>query len=94
MLQPITPALAQDWIAKLLKHWGVLHRTRAEDLTKIKDLFGDPELLAKDYIEPDCQPVNPADHDEDEPIRAFRKPIRDWLNKFFKGAFRIPPVSG
>lgn len=80
----ITQTLAKDWITVLLKRSTKIWRIRRNELERIYDDFGDVELLAKSYIEPDCQPINPAEHDEDEPIptHALRVPIRDWINEF------------
>ena len=88
MVDPIiSTGLAKDWLERILKSWATLRKTREDELQEIRNVFGDPKLLADYYIEPDCQPVNPADHDEDESIRAFRQPVRVWLNRFLEGEF-------
>ncbi len=58
----ITAPLAKDWIQKLWGMWAELRAERRTELEEIKNVFGDPELLAEVYVEPDCQPFNPADH--------------------------------
>ena len=83
-----TVPLAKDWITKLWKHWSTIRESRRQELEEIRNLFGNPELLARSYIEPDCQRTNPADHDEDEPQHSFRQPIHKWLSPFLKGEFR------
>lgn len=88
MVDPIlSTGLATDWLKRLHNLWSTLRKTREGELQEIQNVFGDPKLLADYYIEPDCQPVNPADHDEDESIRAFRQPVRFWLNRFLEGEF-------
>ncbi len=83
----ISYPLAKDWLARLLKLWTTLRKERQAELEEIRNVFADPELLAKTYIEPDCQRTNPAEVHEDEPMRTFRQPIRDWLNPFLDGEF-------
>ncbi len=83
----ISIGLAKGWIQKLLALWGQIRSERHAEIEEIKNVFGDPELLAPYYVEPDCQPFNPADYHEGEPIRAFRQPIRDWLNRFLEGPY-------
>jgi len=83
----LATGLATDWLKKLHKLWADLRESRRQEFLEIKNVFGDPELLARFYIEPDCQHINPADHDEDEPGHAIRQPMRAWLNEFLKGEF-------
>lgn len=74
---------AKDFIPKL---WGVLVDIRSKrnrELNAIADVFGDPFLLAKYYIEPDCQQVNPVDYAEDEAI--VREPMFRRMESFFSG---------
>ena len=77
----------KDWIVSLVKQWANIRRERAKELEELKNIFALPDLLAKYYIEPDCQPTNPAEHHEDEPRRGFRGPIQEQLSEFFKGEF-------
>ncbi len=88
MPDPVVPiGLAKDWIAQLWQLWSTLREQRREELRQIHNVFGDPELLAQTYIEPDCQLTNPADLHEEEPWRVFRQPVREWLNGFLQGEF-------
>ncbi len=64
----ITIPLAKDWIARLWQQWSTIRDSRHEELEEIKSLFGNPELLAPYYVEPDCQWSNPADHHEEEAL--------------------------
>ncbi len=87
MVDPLSFGLAKDWIQRLLKLWSQLRRDRRAEIEKIENDFGDLEPLAPFYVEPDCQSSNPADHHEDEPFRAVRQPIGEWLNQFLKAPF-------
>lgn len=83
--------LAKNWIPKLWKTWTKIRDERRQELLEIeKDFISleQLELLAKLYIEPECQATNPADHDEDEPKRAVRQAIHGWVNGFLEGMFR------
>ena len=54
----------------------------------ISDTFAiNPSVLVKHYIEPDCQPQNPANYNEDNPYAAFRQPVHDFLNRFLHREF-------
>uniref|UniRef100_UPI001CA32E36 hypothetical protein n=1 Tax=Aeromonas sobria TaxID=646 RepID=UPI001CA32E36 len=72
---------------KLLKALtGVLKNNidnRNGELIRINDVFGDCQELAKFYIQPDCQQVNPADELEDETISSIRAGVFETINKFF-----------
>ena len=83
----MTEPLSKDWIQELWRLWSRIRKSRKNELTEITSTFGNPELLARTYTEPDCQRTNPADHHEDEPQRTFRQPIRQWLNGFLSGEF-------
>ncbi|XQF94038.1 hypothetical protein ACOBV9_22040 (plasmid) [Pseudoalteromonas espejiana] len=56
---------------------------RNQELVRINDIFGNFEELAKFYIQPNCQQVNPADELEDETISTIRAGIFETINKFF-----------
>jgi hypothetical protein len=56
---------------------------RNQELVKINDIFGNCEELAKFYIQPNCQQVNPADELEDETISSIRAGVFETINKFF-----------
>ncbi len=89
MPEPITTtALAVDWIPRLARTLTGIRGARREEIVKLSDEFGDAELLAERYIDPDCQLFNPADLDEDEPATAHSSPIRQFLAKFLSGRFR------
>ncbi|MCJ8351965.1 pentapeptide repeat-containing protein [Moritella sp.] len=56
---------------------------RNQELVKINDIFGNCEELAKFYIQPSCQQVNPADELEDETISSIRAGVFETINQFF-----------
>lgn len=56
---------------------------RNQELIRINDIFGDCEELAKFYIQPNCQQVNPADELEDETISSIRAGVFETIDKFF-----------
>ena len=75
---------SSKWIPKL---WGKLKQIRKErekELDEIDNIiFGDPVVLAKYYVEPDCQEMNPADrHEEDRMVT--KQPIMVKINEFFE----------
>jgi uncharacterized protein YjbI with pentapeptide repeats len=75
--------LAKDWIPQL---WARLLEIRAERklaIDSLAEFFGDPLSLAKYYVEPDCQQVNPVDYAEDEAI--VREPIFHRIETFISG---------
>ena len=79
-------------VAEALYEWLLRSRkTQSSELVRIKDTFGDPLELAKVYIEPNCQNVNPANISEDEPDAIVTTPIFNKLNIFFNGEFKGEP---
>ncbi|MGI1998688.1 pentapeptide repeat-containing protein [Shewanella frigidimarina] len=56
---------------------------RNKELVRINDIFGNCGELAKFYIQPNCQQVNPADELEDETISTIRAGVFETINKFF-----------
>ena len=65
MPEPITFAHV-NWIKPLAKALGKIRKQRADEITRLGDLFGDPVALARYYVEPRVQHHNPADLDEDQ----------------------------
>ena len=66
----------------LFKSWGRLRAERAVALDEIANTFGDPQFLARWYVEPDCQRHNPANVDEEDPLHRHRSPIWKSLASF------------
>lgn len=58
--------LRPDWIPALYKYLAKMRTDRHAELVKIGDVFGDPRLLSKYYVEPDLQHWNPADLDDEQ----------------------------
>jgi len=54
------------------------------ELEKVNDVFGSSQELARYYVEPNCQHINPADEDEDGAINSIRESLFDYLNRFLK----------
>jgi formylglycine-generating enzyme required for sulfatase activity len=75
-------------LERLLKKLVSIRGERAAELTRIGDVFGDPEQLARFYVEPRCQHHNPADRHEDlEPVSQVRAPAFEVINEFLRGDF-------
>lgn len=72
-----------DWIKPLWKKLNKTWASRNKELDELGNVFGDPRLLAKYYVEPNCQHHNPANYDEDHGPRSYVKtPIFTTLNAF------------
>ncbi|MCK4765551.1 MAG: pentapeptide repeat-containing protein [Candidatus Aminicenantes bacterium] len=84
VLELISFGLGTDWTTKLYKHLKGNQEKRQQELNKLNDVLGmNPLELAKYYVEPDCQEVNPADRHE-EKLQVSREPILQEINKFLK----------
>ena len=75
--------LAKEWLPKLLGKLVEIRAARKSEIDELADIFGDPLHLARYYIEPSCQQLNPADFEEDESI--VREPIFERLEAFLSG---------
>ena len=70
------------WLKPLVKKLATIRGGRRAELNKIGNIFGDPEVLARYYIEPKCQERNPAERDEDrDPEYETQEPAFQYLNK-------------
>ena len=67
--------IAKEWLARLYDELRRIGSQRRREIQKIADVYGDPEYLAKFYVEPDCQQFNPADDNEDESSVIVRQGI-------------------
>jgi len=75
-------------VAKLFELLTRLRDARRHELGRIGDVFGDPEELARYYVEPKCQHHNPADrHEDQEPVSQVRAPAFEVINDFLRGDF-------
>jgi hypothetical protein len=81
--------LREDWLKQLQSRAGPPAPAAEPDLhTRISDQFAINSLvLVKRYVEPDCQPQNPANYNEDNPYAGFRQPVHDFLNRFLHKEF-------
>ena len=73
-----------NWISKLwtrLKSVGVKRQEELEEINTI--IFGDPLEIARYYVEPDCQEMNPADRHEEDFLVA-REPAMKKIDQFFQ----------
>jgi uncharacterized protein YjbI with pentapeptide repeats len=77
------------WIKPLFERLIQIRESREREIRHIGDVFGDPEELAKYYIEPYCQHINPANEDEDEPSSVVVSPVFKTINKFLGGDFSV-----
>ncbi len=79
--------ISEKWLSPLFKKLLEIHRKRTKNITAIADIFGDPLLLAKHYIQPNCQHHNPADQDEDEGRSLISSPVFKTVNSFLNSSF-------
>ena len=82
-----TSFISTQMASKLLKLLTKILKSnvdaRNKELVRINDIFGDCGELARFYIQPNCQQVNPADELEDETISSIRAGVFETINKFF-----------
>lgn len=79
-----TAKQAPKWIKKLWSSLKKIREQRNKELEAINDeVLEDPELLARYYVEPDCQEFNPADHDVQD-FMINREPILVKVDEFFR----------
>lgn len=74
--------LTIDLLKKLLGKLLEPSKERSIELGKISSDFGDPIVLSKFYIEPNCQHLNPAD--EEDFIPQISAPIFSYLTEYLK----------
>jgi len=80
-LKPFKP---ENWIEQLYKKLIHIKKKKIKELDEINDImYGDPLELAKYYVEPDCQEINPADRHEED-FLVSREPIHKKIKEFFK----------
>lgn len=80
--------ISAELISKLLRLLTKVIKSgadsRSKELIRINDVFGDCQELARFYIQPNCQQVNPADELEDETISNLRAGVFETINKFLQ----------
>jgi len=73
-----------DWLSKLCNTLISIRRKREDEFNSVNMVVGkDPVALAKSYIQPDGQDVNPVDRKEDEGLTSRSELIKLIFN-FFK----------
>ncbi len=74
----------ENWIEQLYKKLVHIRKKKIKELDEINDImYGDPLELARYYVEPDCQEVNPADrHEEDFLVSS--EPIYKKIAEFLR----------
>ena len=78
------------WIKGLLKRLLKIRLQREAEYNRITDVNGsDPLLLAKYYVQPNCQHKNPANYDEDEARMEVREPVFRLIDDFLNREFQI-----
>ncbi len=75
-------SLPAKWIAKLGKQLHRLRKRRGKELDFLNN-FAVVNTLAREYVEPECQDINPADREEEAVGGANRKPIFARLQETF-----------
>ena len=79
-----TGVLGPKWILHLTQQLTKLRKSRREEIDRLNDLFHvDPEVLARRYVEPDVQTLNPLEHrGEATPSHAEPRPVHKAVNRF------------
>lgn len=83
MTTPV-PSISAKLIKPLYKQLTKIWETRDKEFDMISDIFGDPRMLARYYIQPDCQQHNPTDYDEDSIRSCVRSEIFNTINDFLE----------
>jgi hypothetical protein len=75
--------ISRDWIPKLIKRLGRTSDERRAKLDQLALDFPDPQELARYYVEPNCQLVNPANLSDGE-HHMHRKPAFEAIDYFLQ----------
>lgn len=80
----ISYGTGDDWIGKLWSKFKSVRAKYQQELNEINNImFVDPEEIARYYVEPNCQEINPADHHEERFLTAT-EPVMRKIDQFFK----------
>lgn len=82
-------SLSAQWIPTVWNRLVEIRNRRENQIRELADVFGDPELLARYYVEPKCQHHNPADYNEVEAISFVKCPVFTTLKDFLKGELLV-----
>lgn len=86
----LTLDLEEKWLKSLWKRLSSIRRKRLNELNELnKIVFTDPLSVAKFYVEPDCQEMNPADREEDD-FLVSKEPIFKKVDQFFRSTSASP----
>lgn len=90
-MELISFGLGVNWITKLYEKLKSNQKKRMKELNEIHDLiYGDAVELAKYYVEPNCQEINPADrHEEDFLVSS--EPVYIKIDEFLRARFLDQP---
>ncbi|MHC4104457.1 MAG: NACHT domain-containing protein, partial [Planctomycetota bacterium] len=89
MFEKFVEYVSKKIIDGMWTHYVTKHMERDAELVEITDTFGLIEPLLKYYVEPNCQNINPANYNEDEPDAVVRTPVFDFLNTYLNREFVI-----
>ena len=89
MLEKFVEYVSKKIIENLWSHYHKKIQEKDAELIGITDVFGNVDPLLQYYVEPNCQNINPANLDEDEPDAVVRTPVFDFLNNYFNREFVV-----
>ncbi len=92
MPEPVstTSFLSSAWLKPLWEKLQKIRGARDQEIQQILKDFDDPRQLARFYIEPDCQQINPANrHEDTEPQSVVKCPVFKTINDFLAGEFAV-----
>ena len=89
MFEQIIEYVSRKVIEGLWSKYSNRRKFKNAELIEITDVFGSVEPLLKYYIEPNCQNINPANYNEDEPDAVVRTPVFDFINNYFNREFVV-----
>ena len=93
MPEPVTTTslfLSPKWLKPLWENLKKIWNARDREIQQVLKDFGDPRQLARYYIEPDCQQINPANrHEDSDPFPDVKSAVFKTINGFLAGEFAV-----
>ncbi len=89
MLEKFVEYVSKKIIENLWSSYRRKEQEKDAELIEITDVFGGVDSLLNYYVEPNCQNINPANLDEDEPDAVVRTPVFDFLNNYLNREFVV-----
>lgn len=89
MLDIFIEFVSKNIISGLWSKYQEKLQERDVELIEINDIFGDSDPLINYYVEPNCQNINPANLNEDEPDAVVRTPVFNFLNNYLNREFVV-----